>query len=120
MKAGSVLLFTNLTPHASFVNRSEGVRWGVDLRYQALDVPNNVGESPGDVTPARDPVTMACYPPEADFVVRDTRHPENEVTSPEEFARIRERFWHRRPSDPGRGWMAGPLSSGRLSGLVDD
>ena len=44
------------------------VRWSIDLRYQSTEVPNNVDEDPASYTPERDPVTMACYPPEADWL----------------------------------------------------
>jgi hypothetical protein len=75
-----------------------------DLRYQNMDVPNNIDEAPQSYTPERDPVTMACYPPEADFVLRDTQHPEREVHSPEQFHRIREAYVEHRAHMPGRGW----------------
>ena len=82
MGAGDVLFMTNFTPHASFGNHSGQVRWSLDLRYQGTDAPTNIGEGPEDYTPEREPVTMACYPPEADFVIRDDRHPEREITQP--------------------------------------
>ncbi|MCZ6675969.1 MAG: phytanoyl-CoA dioxygenase family protein, partial [Candidatus Poribacteria bacterium] len=104
MQAGSVLFMTNLTPHASFENRSDLVRWSVDLRYQNAEAPNNVGESPESYTPEREAVTMACYPPEADFIIRDPDQPEREVRSAEEFHRIRERYQQGAAHHPGRGW----------------
>ena len=104
MKAGDVLFLTNLTPHASFENSTDVVRWSLDLRYQSPAVPNNIGEEPASYTPEREPVTMACYPPEADFVIRDRQHPEREVHRPEEFAAIRQRFDDVRAHMPGRGW----------------
>ena len=104
MKAGDVLFMTNLTPHASFENHSELVRWSVDLRYQSAEAPNNADEDPESYTPEREPVTMACYPPEADFVLRNPENPEQEVRSPEEFRRIRERFQGAGAYNPGRGW----------------
>jgi hypothetical protein len=105
--AGDVLLLNNLTPHASFTNSTaETVRWSLDLRYSDHAAPNNVGESPESYTPERDPVTMACYPPEADFVVSDSRHPEREVTTSEEFRQIRS-AWQGAHS-PGRGWPPMP------------
>jgi ectoine hydroxylase-related dioxygenase (phytanoyl-CoA dioxygenase family) len=109
MKAGDVLFMTNLTPHASYENRTDQVRWSLDLRYQSVDVPSNVGEDPASYTPEREAVTMACYPPEADFVVRDTRHPKREVKSAAEFQALRARYEQARPYSPGRGWtpMAG-------------
>lgn len=104
MRAGDVLFLTNLTPHASFENRTDIVRWSVDLRYQSPEAPNNVGEDPATYTPEREPVTMACYPPEADFVLRDRSQPEREVRDPQEFDRIRARYDAQRPASPGRGW----------------
>ncbi len=104
MNAGDVLLLTNLTPHASFANTSDEVRWSVDLRYQGADVPNNAAEDPAAYTPERDPVTMACYPPEADFVIRDRQEPAREVRSAEHFKQVRARYEEDRPPMPGRGW----------------
>ena len=104
MNRGDVLFMTNLTPHASFVNKSNGVRWSVDLRYQSMDAPNNAEEDPDSYTPERDPVTMACYPSEADFVIRDSKHPEREIRTPEAFRWLRDRFRDSKPYNPGRGW----------------
>ena len=106
MTAGSVLFMTNLTPHASFENQTNQVRWSLDLRYQGMSAPNNLDEAPTDVTPERDPVTMACYPPEADFVIRDTLHPEREIRSPGAFNQLRERFNSAKVYSPSRGWKA--------------
>lgn len=104
MTAGSVLFMTNLTPHASFENNTNIVRWSIDLRYMGTDAPNNVDEDPASYTPERDPVTMACYPPEADFVVRDTKSPEREVKDINTFQAIRKRYETVRAYKPGRGW----------------
>lgn len=104
MGAGDVLFMTNLTPHASFENRTDQVRWSLDLRYQNASAPNNVDEEPSAYTPERDPVTVACYPPEADFVIRDSKQPEREVHSAAEFAAIRRRYEESRPHFAGRGW----------------
>ncbi len=104
MKAGDALLLTNLTPHASFENRTDQVRWSIDLRYQSADVPNNVDEDPASYTAERDPVTMACYPPEADFVIRDQNDPTREIHSADQFQRLRQRYESTRPNTPGRGW----------------
>jgi phytanoyl-CoA hydroxylase len=104
MKAGDVLFLTNLTPHASFENTTDQVRWSVDLRFQGAEAPNNVDEDPASYKPEREKVTMACYPPEADFVLKDTQDPGREVRKPEEFHRIRARYDEVRPSSPGRGW----------------
>ncbi|MDA0321803.1 MAG: phytanoyl-CoA dioxygenase family protein [Verrucomicrobia bacterium] len=104
MKAGSVLFLTNTTPHASFDNNTEIVRWSMDLRYQSSDVPNNVGETPQDHTPEREPVTMACYPHEADFVLQSPSQPERVVATAEDFHRLRGIYEHGRVEAPGRGW----------------
>jgi phytanoyl-CoA hydroxylase len=82
------------------------VRWSLDLRYQGSNAPNNVDEAPSDATPERDPVTMACYPPEADFVIRDTQHPEREIRSAEAFNALRSRFNSAKVYSPGRGWKS--------------
>jgi phytanoyl-CoA hydroxylase len=105
MPAGSALFLTNLTPHSSFTNSSDVVRWSVDLRYQGTAAPNNVDEPPETYTPERDVVTMACYPPEADFVIKDTEHPEQEVSDAQEFHEVRVRYEQARPHNPGRGWI---------------
>ncbi|QYM78433.1 phytanoyl-CoA dioxygenase family protein [Horticoccus luteus] len=93
---GGVVFMTNRTPHCSTPNYSDHIRWSVDLRYQSAEVPNNAGlwpelEELGDLaTPGFDEkVTVACYPPEADFVVQSRQHPET-VTRYEEYVRRRE------------------------------
>jgi ectoine hydroxylase-related dioxygenase (phytanoyl-CoA dioxygenase family) len=73
VKKGGALFMTNITPHASFENTTDRVRWSMDLRYQSAALPTNadITRLPGEETP--DPqkgVPIACYPPEADFLVR--------------------------------------------------
>ncbi len=92
MKAGDVLLMTNLTPHCSKENASQEVRWSLDLRYQSAEVPNNVGRTPDEYTPDAEGVEIACYPPEADFVVRSSAHPERETRTAADFAALRNRY----------------------------
>ncbi len=70
VKFGSVLLFTNLTPHRSIPNVSHQVRWSVDSRYQDAAKPTG-------------------YQPEAGFLARSKLHSDDVVTEPEEFKRIR-------------------------------
>ena len=108
MLAGSVLFMTNLTPHASFENTTDIVRWSVDLRYEHASSPNNVDEHPKDFDPERDPVTMACYPGEGDFVIQDPEHPEREITDIADFQEIRTRYEQHPARSPGRGWI--PIS----------
>lgn len=108
VRKGSVLLLTNRTPHASFDNASDVVRWSMDLRYQSASLPTNaeITRLPdetlaqetlaqetlaGEVqSTAGDVVPPACYPPEADFLVRSRLRPEQVVTDPERFRAIRE------------------------------
>lgn len=71
VKFGSVLLFTNLTPHRSIPNVSNQVRWSVDSRYQDAAKPTG-------------------YQPEAGFLARSNLHPNDVVKTPEDFKRIRE------------------------------
>ena len=102
MDAGSVLLLTGTAPHASFENKSDIVRWSMDLRYQDFEVPNNWNEVPEDYTPERDPVTMACNPGEAYFVIHDSKHPEHDMTDPEAFAELRSVWENITIKPPGR------------------
>lgn len=92
MNAGDVLFLTNITPHCSKENTSDEVRWSFDLRYQSLSAPNNIEELPEEFDPQREPITMACNPPEADFIVRCKSEPEREIRTPEEFHILRERY----------------------------
>lgn len=92
VKKGSVLLLTNLAPHASFENKTDIVRWSMDLRYQSAALPTNapITRLKGDSVPTGDGnVPVACYPPEADFLVRSRLRPNEVVTDPAEFDRIR-------------------------------
>ena len=93
---------TNLTPHASFANKTNIVRWSVNLRYHSFDVPHNVDEAPESYTSERDPVSMACHP--ADFIIRFPQDSSREVAHVSEFQEIRSRHEKNRPRSPGRGW----------------
>ena len=106
MAAGDVLFMTNMTPHASFANRSDAVRWSVDLRYQGAAPPNNVAEEPHTYLPEREPITMACYPPEADFVISDPSAPEREVVTADRFHQVRAKYADAEVYSPGRGWVS--------------
>ena len=105
---GGVVFMTNLTPHCSTANHSDGVRWSIDLRYQSADAPSNVGLWPIEDLLEDDPrlaeYQIACYPPEADFVVQSRLHPE-QVADFEKFIRRREAFDRARNiAYPRRGW----------------
>jgi ectoine hydroxylase-related dioxygenase (phytanoyl-CoA dioxygenase family) len=93
VKKGGVLLLTNMTPHVSFDNTSDVVRWSMDLRYQSAALPTNaaITRLPEEVA-AQDEMEYppACYPPEADFLVRSQQRPEQVVSDPTVFRAIRE------------------------------
>jgi phytanoyl-CoA hydroxylase len=105
---GGVLFLTNRTPHCSTPNTTDMVRWSIDLRYQSADLPNNVGEGPEDFSLDRPLHEIACYPPEADFVVQSRDDPDSVVDTWEEFQQIRQRYQEERPPGPDRGWV--PMS----------
>jgi phytanoyl-CoA hydroxylase len=93
VRKGGVLLVTNRTAHASFRNSTDEVRWSMDLRYQNANLPTNakVTRLPGEaVFDEEHGVPIACYPPEADFLVRSVKRPGEVVTDPERFRQIRE------------------------------
>ena len=92
VKKGGVLLMTNRTPHVSFENKTEIVRWSMDLRYQSASLPTNapITRLEGESQPSPDlGIPIACYPPEADFLVRSQRRPEQILTDPAAFHRLR-------------------------------
>jgi len=86
---GGVVFMTNLTAHCSRKNYTDQVRWSVDLRYQNAEAPNNLGLWPTEHD-AED-LSIACYPPEADFVVQSDAHPES-VASYDEYRKRRLAF----------------------------
>jgi len=90
MKKGSVLLLTNRTPHATFENSTDIVRWSMDLRYQSAALPTNasITRLPDETLP-EDGAPVACYPPEADFLVRSRLRPQEVVTDAAVFHTIR-------------------------------
>lgn len=105
VKKGGVVLFTNRTPHTSFENNTDGVRWAMDLRYQSAKLPTNAkitrlpGETVGSPSAG---IPGSCYPPEADFLVRSRSRPSEVVTDPAVFARLRETHLATRTS---RNWQ---------------
>ena len=48
---GGALLLTNRTPHGSYENTTDIVRWSMDLRYQSAALPTNakISRLPGEV-----------------------------------------------------------------------
>jgi hypothetical protein len=98
----------NTTPHCSTANHADYVRWSVDLRYQNADAPNNAELLPGLERKEQPPeFQIACYAPEADFVVQSRAHPER-VTTFEEFVRRRTTYEKaalaKQLKYPQRGW----------------
>ncbi len=92
VKKGGVLLMHNLTPHASFENVTPDVRWSMDLRYQSAKLPTNypMTRNQDEFTASPEAgVPVACYPPEADFLVRSKTRPNEVVTDPQRFHAIR-------------------------------
>ena len=101
---GGVVFMTNRTPHCSTPNSADHIRWSIDLRYQSAEVPSNVGLWPKSLDAegkADDEFyekgNLACYPPEADFLVSSRQHPE-QVTNYAEYARRRETFDQTKPN----------------------
>lgn len=92
---GGILLLSNKVIHGSFKNSTEGVRWSMDLRYQSADLPTNAditqleNESQEDISTN---VPSACYPPDADFLVRSIKRKSEIISSYEEFKKLRENF----------------------------
>jgi len=119
---GGALLLNNRTPHGSFDNRTDAVRWSMDLRYQNAALPTNAAMTrrDGESTPRGktidDPefVPVACHPPEADFLVRSPTRPDEVLRTAEQFARLRAdhvptpvtdrwgAWWEGEANNPGR------------------
>jgi phytanoyl-CoA hydroxylase len=101
---GGVVLLTNMTPHCSTPNTTDVIRWSVDLRYQGAGAPTNAFQAPEEYDPQAEPVHVACYAPEGDFVVRSRRHPET-VHTCEQFLARRAAFEAATLPYPQRGWQ---------------
>ena len=102
--AGGVLFMTNCTPHMSTAHQVDIVRWAIDVRYQSAQLPNNVGEPPQRYDATLPLSEMACYPPEADFVIKSPKNLDSEISSWEKFHEIRQSYQDLRPEFQGRGW----------------
>lgn len=95
VKKGGMLLLTNKVIHGSFKNNTDGVRWSMDLRYQTAMLPTNAS-----ITRLADELDSkiiadapaACYPPEADFLVRSTKRENEIINNYEDFKNLRENF----------------------------
>jgi hypothetical protein len=88
---GGALLLTNRTPHCSIPNTTDVIRWSLDFRYQSASLPTNAPASDGAPlsVPADGDAPVACYPPEADFLVRSRARPQDVVTEWQRFHDIR-------------------------------
>jgi hypothetical protein len=69
MEPGDVLFMHRRTQHSSLPNRSDGIRWSFDLRYN----------------PAGHPTGRPAFP---EFVARSRAHPEQVVTDPDDWAAL--------------------------------
>jgi phytanoyl-CoA hydroxylase len=92
---GGVLLLSNKVIHASFKNSTDGVRWSMDLRYQSANLPTNAsisrfGNEIKENSSAG--VPSACYPPDADFLVRSSLRKDEVIKSYKEFRELRENY----------------------------
>ena len=89
-----------MTPHASFHNNGDTVRWSMDYRFYSPDKPNNLDEVSTDhseqAKPLNERAVLACSFPSADFVLVDRSSPEREVTDGAGMITARERFEERR------------------------
>jgi phytanoyl-CoA hydroxylase len=88
---GGVLLLTNRTPHRSIENSSDVIRWSMDLRYQSASLPTNFELPDGELFfhPDDTEAPVACYPPEADFLVRSQKRSDSVVTDWQRFNELR-------------------------------
>jgi hypothetical protein len=99
---GGVLLLTNRTPHASFENKTDVVRWSMDLRYQSATLPTNakITHLPGEtISKPEAGVPLACNPPEPDFLVRSRLRPHEVMKTAEEFIALRKNHTYKAATD---------------------
>ncbi|WP_299583906.1 phytanoyl-CoA dioxygenase family protein [uncultured Sunxiuqinia sp.] len=92
---GGLLLLSNKVIHASFKNKTQGVRWSMDLRYQSASLPTNAEITKTEEASKKNinpDVPSACYPPDADFLVRSKTRKDEVVNSYEAFKKLRETF----------------------------
>ena len=73
MERGDLLCFTQQTPHRALSNRSDAVRWSLDVRYEATDHATESGKDKGFV--ARSPRAPATILPCAEWLQRWTEQP---------------------------------------------
>jgi phytanoyl-CoA hydroxylase len=101
---GGAVFMTNCTPHCSTPNHSDVIRWSIDLRYQGAEVPNNIDLWPDVEQEPTPEVLMACYPPEADFLVQSRKRPD-QVADYDAFVHRRDHYDSlKKKAYPTRGW----------------
>jgi len=94
VRKGGVLLLTNRTPHVSFDNKTDTVRYGIDVRYQGAELPTNaiIPRLPHELVASDEPfVPNGCYAPEPDFLVRSTERMEHVLQDGEAFGELRKK-----------------------------
>ena len=99
---GGVLLLTNRTPHASFENKTDMVRWSMDLRYQNAALPTNakITRFPGEAKSSSTVgVPVACNPPEPDFLVRSRLRPNEVMKTADDFVALRRSHTYQAATD---------------------
>jgi phytanoyl-CoA hydroxylase len=92
---GGILLLSNKVMHASFKNLTSKVRWSMDLRYQSAHLPTNAGITRFEneiIENEESGVPAACYPPDADFLVRSVSRKNEIIKSYDDFKNLRENF----------------------------
>jgi ectoine hydroxylase-related dioxygenase (phytanoyl-CoA dioxygenase family) len=101
VKKGGAFFVTNRTPHASFENKTDMVRWSMDLRYQAASLPTNakIKHTTANIKLDGDGVPMSCNPPEPDFLVRSSLHPDQLLKNGEEFLELRRTHTYKAATD---------------------
>ena len=62
MDPGDALCFTQMTPHRALPNRSERVRWSIDVRYEPTDQATEEGREQGFIAHSdADPTSVIAY-----------------------------------------------------------
>ena len=95
VRKGGALLLTNRVMHGSFKNHTEGVRWSMDLRYQSAKLPTNanITRLEGDIDRSvLADAPAACFPPEADFLVRSKKRSGQVIKTYQAFKNLRENY----------------------------
>lgn len=94
VRKGGVVILSNTTPHCSLeVNRSDVIRWNIDIRYQGSDLPTNAFARDDAMASApEDPAhPVACVPPDRDFLVRSRARPADVCRTAEQFRDLHQR-----------------------------